>query len=113
MSEGEELQPIRVTTEWTSVTVVDGPDVVCTFRGYTPVLPVRRDKEGDSRLLYISAKSLMEALEPLRRANGGFQGLQFSVRKESKDKYARYEVRSSKDRKREIDIQKFNLKGGN
>lgn len=73
-----------------------GPvDVVPTFKGYAPVLPVKVDLTGLEYVLYISSKSLTDALEPLRAANkGSFAGLKFSVRKSSDDQFAGYEVRA-------------------
>jgi hypothetical protein len=48
---------------------------------------------GAKHILYISSKSISEALEPLRQGNGGnFTGLKFKVRKASEDKMAPYEV---------------------
>ena len=76
--------------------IISEPDVVLTFKGYTPILQVRKIKTGSEYRFYISAKSLAESLEELRRNNGGvFKGIQFCVRKESMDRMAKYEVDTS------------------
>ena len=70
-------------------------DVVASFRGYAPVLPVKVDRTGLLHILYISATSLTAQLEPLRIANGGhFKSLRFSIRKESEDRMSGYELKT-------------------
>jgi hypothetical protein len=86
---------LKVGIGWINVTVTGPVDVALTFKGYAPVLPVKVNKTGLDYLLYISARSLAEQLEPLRKKNiGSFAGLTFSIRKESDDKYAAYELKS-------------------
>lgn len=84
---------LRVGTAWTRVRVLSEPYVVLTVRGYVPALRVEEIGTGLDHELFISAKSLAEGLEELRRYNGGrFEGLQFRLRKESTEKMAPYEV---------------------
>ena len=84
---------LKVGIGWIGVTVTGPVDVVTTYKGYVPVLPVKVNKTGLDYILYIGSKSLAELLEPLRKSNGGtFEALTFSVRKESDDKYAGYEL---------------------
>lgn len=90
-----DLPSLKVGTGWISLEVVGEPDVVLGFKGYSPVLPVKVTKTNLQYVLYISAKSLAEPLEELRRAHGDtFKGLRVQLRKESAGQYAKYEVRS-------------------
>src|SRR5436190_10002071 len=90
----EVLSAIRVGTGWIELTTLGEPRVVATARGYAPVLEVVVNKGGLRYKLYISAKSIAEALEPLRRKNSGrFAGLRFAIRKASTEQMAPYEIR--------------------
>ena len=93
----KELTPfLKVNTEWIELEIISEPVVVLTFKGYTPILQVREIKTGSEYRFYISAKSLAESLEELRRNNGGvFKGIQFCVRKEGTNQMAKYEVDTS------------------
>ena len=78
------LDPIllRVTSE---------PYVVATSRGYAPVINVIDCKSEKESVLFISARSIAEKLEPMRKANKNlFTGLEFWISKESTDKMAQY-----------------------
>ena len=86
---------LRVGTDWVTIIVIGPVDVIATLHGYAPVLPVRKENMGQEYILYISAKSLSEQLEPLRQINGGgVQGLKFSIRKESEDQMAKYQLQA-------------------
>ena len=86
---------LKVGTGWVELSVLDEPTVKVTYKGYAPVLPVRVHQTGLRYLLFISAKSLGEGIEPLRASNGGkFSGLSFKVRKAGPDTFAPYEVAS-------------------
>jgi hypothetical protein len=88
------LPTLKVNTGWIELTVNGEPNVAITFKGYAPVLPVSVNQTGLDYILYIAAKSLAEALEPLRITNNGlFSGLQFSIRKSSEDRFAPYEIK--------------------
>ncbi len=85
---------LRVGTGWIPITVTGPVDVIAGFRGYAPILMVKADITGLDFILYISAKSLTEQIEPLRKRNGDkFIGLKFSIRKESDERLARYELK--------------------
>jgi len=87
----ERLPNLKVGTDWIGVEVLSEGKVIMSIRGYAPVLEVQAN--GAKHVLYISSKSISEALEPLRQGNGGnFKGLKFKVRKASEDKMAPYEV---------------------
>ena len=85
------LAQLRVGEGWISLRVHGEPYVVPTLRRYEPVLQVENLYSHTRHFLYMSAKSFMEGVEPLRASNGGhFDGLEFRIRKESDDRYARY-----------------------
>ena len=89
----EDFPSLKVGTGWIDLEIVSEPDVVLGFRGYAPILRVRKSRTGVEYILYISAKSLAEPLEELRNNNGGiFKGLQLRVRKESMEKTSKYEI---------------------
>jgi hypothetical protein len=87
----ERLPNLKVGTEWIPVEVLSEGKVIMSIRGYAPVLEVQ--VPAGKHIMYISSKSMSEALEPMRTGNGGnFKGLKFKVRKASEDKMAPYEV---------------------
>ena len=89
----ESVPFLRVGTGWIELEIVSESDVVLTFKGYTPILRVRNCRTGLEYLLYISARSLAEPLETLRKNNAGiFRGIRFLIRKESMEKMAKYEI---------------------
>lgn len=89
----DELPPLKVSTGWIDLQVTGEPAIKRTFKGYAPVLPVRAEITGLDYILYISAKSMAEGLEPLREANGGaFKGIAFQIRKSSSQQFAPYEI---------------------
>lgn len=89
------LPVAKFGTIWTDLEIVSEPNVILTFRGYAPIVLVRIEKSGITKVLYLSAKSLATPLEELREKNGGkFQGLKLRIRKESDEKLAKYVVES-------------------
>jgi hypothetical protein len=92
----KEVPPLKVGTGWIGLAVTGEATVIQTFRGYAPVLPVKVIATGLDYILYISAKSLAEKLEPLREGNGGqFGGLTFSIRKAADEQFSPYEIKPS------------------
>ena len=82
-------------TIWTNLEIISEPNVILTFRGYAPVVLVRIEKSGITKVMYLSAKSLASKLEELRANNDGkFQGLRLKIRKEDDEKLAKYLVES-------------------
>ena len=100
----KELPPsLKVGTGWIELEIISEPDVVLTAFGYAPFLRVREITTDNEYRFYISAKSLADSLEKLRKDNGGiFEGIQFRVRKESMDQKARYEVDTDVDFQRRV-----------
>ena len=90
----KELPPsLKVGTGWIELKIISEPDVVLTFKGYAPILQVKKISNGLEYIFYISASSLGRSLEELRENNGGiFQGIEFRVRKKDAAKTAPYEI---------------------
>ena len=89
----EAVPSLKVGTGWIEIEIISEPDVVLSFRGYAPILRVRKSRTGVEYLLYISAKSLAEPLEEFRKNNSGaFKGIQLRIRKESMERTSKYEI---------------------
>ena len=85
------LQQLRVGEGWIHLRVHGEPYVIATHRRYEPVLQVENLRSRTMHFIYMSAKTFMEGIEPLRIANKGtFDGLQFRIRKESSDRFSPY-----------------------
>jgi len=85
--------PLKPGTAWIEVEAVAEADVLLTFKGYAPILPVKVIKSGLVKHLFISAKSLSTALEEMRKKNKNqFVGLRFRLKKESEEKMSPYIV---------------------
>ena len=64
----KEMPPtLKVSTGWIELETISEPDVILTFKGYAPILRVRKLRTNVEFILYISAKSLAEPLEELRK----------------------------------------------
>ena len=63
----ETVSSLKVGTGWIEIEIVSEPDVVLTFKGYIPVLRIQKSRTNVEYLLYISAKSLAEPLEELKK----------------------------------------------
>ena len=84
---------LKVSTGWIELEITSEPDVLLTFKGYAPILRVRKLNNDLEYILYISAKSLAEPLEKLRENNdGSFKGIQLRVRKKDSTSMAPYEI---------------------
>lgn len=93
MPDMDDFPVAKMNTEWVELEVVGGPEIALTVKGYTPVLIVTIGSADVKSKLYIAPKSLAEKLEPLRQKNGDkFVGLKFRLKKESLDKFAKYEL---------------------
>ena len=93
-SRSESTLRFQARTTWTVLEIVSEPYLVVTFRGYTPAVQVRESATGACYDLLIGGiKSLAEGLEALRPSNGGkFKGLRFTIKKESSDRFSRYQI---------------------
>ena len=86
---------LQVGIGWIGIEIRSEPNVIRTVRGYAPYVVVA---EIGTQLDYdwlISAKSICDALEPLRESNSNsFMGLRLNVRRSSTDRFAQYEIAS-------------------
>ena len=89
----EVLPVLKVGIEWIELEIISEPNVALTTFGYAPFLQVREIRTDVEYRFYISAKSLAEPLEELRKNNNAtFEGIQFRVCKDSIDRMAKYKV---------------------
>lgn len=89
----ETLPALKVSTGWIELEIISEPDVILTFRGYAPILQVRKINNDLEYIFYISAASLGKTLEGLRENNANsFKGIQFRVRKKDATPMAPYEI---------------------
>jgi hypothetical protein len=90
----KELAQFKPSTTWTHIEIISEPYVVMTSRGYAPVVEVTVGKRPYRQILYISAKSLSDALEEMRQDNSElFSGLRFEISKESEVRTSSYVFR--------------------
>ena len=89
----EGIPVIKVLTDWMDIEVIEGPEIILTRRGYIPSLIVQVGNADLKSRLFIGSWSIAEKLEPMKRANNeSFKGLKFKVRKESLEKFGKYQV---------------------
>ena len=89
----QDYEAIKITTEEVTLEIISEPYARFTHRGYAPVVNVKVD-DGETKALYISSSTLAKAINPMvENQDGKFLGLKFSVKKESDDKFAKYEVK--------------------
>ncbi len=87
------MDTLKVGTAWIDIEVISEVDVVMTFKGYAPVLPVRVVQSGLVKQLYISSRSISVPLDRFREANGNrFQGLKLRLRKDGEEATSKYIV---------------------
>ena len=85
------LKQLRIGEGWIQLRVHGEPYVIATRSRYEPLLQVENIRSQTMHYIFMSAKTFMEGLEPLRIANQGkFDALQFRIRKESNDRYSPY-----------------------
>ena len=91
----KDIPTLKIGTGWIDLSVIGEPDVVLTFKGYAPILPVKIEQNGLEYNMYISAKSISGVLENYRiNNNNKFTGLKLSIRKASEDRFALYEIKN-------------------
>ena len=88
------MERFRATTTWKVLRIESEPYLVMAYRGYGLVVATRElSTDQEYELLITGIKSLADPLEELRKANGNlFTGLQFGIRKESKDRSSQYQL---------------------
>jgi hypothetical protein len=88
----EEIGTLKVGTAPTEVTVVDGPFLRKSIRGYYPVLKVKVKKSGIVYFLAIGSRSLTDYLDPLYKRDKKFTGLELSLSKKTDAEMSPYVV---------------------
>ena len=88
------MERFRATTTWKVFRIESEPCLRMTYRGYGLVVATRElSTDQEYELVITGIKSLAKPLEELRKANGNlFTGLQFGIRKESKDQSSQYQL---------------------
>jgi len=87
----EELPILKVGVISSRLTIISEPYVKLGFRGYMPCVNVMIEKSGLEKVLVISAKSLAEPLEALKKSNNDkFTGLTFALRKADESQTSLY-----------------------
>jgi len=87
----------RVGTEWTCIQVLSDPFVIYKRLGYAPVILVEVLESELRCLLFVSAKSLADCLEPIRKRQGTLVGLNIRVRRKGEDRFSEYDVEELAD----------------
>jgi hypothetical protein len=91
-----DLPLLKVGTAPTAVTIESEAFVRMTVRGYVPCLRVKVLKNELMYALIIGSKSISEALESLRKENGGFLGLEIEICKKGEEQTSPYLVKKLK-----------------
>ncbi len=87
---------LRISDSRLLIECLSEPYVIFTGFGYQPAIDVRDVQSGEVGYLVISAVSLGSFLHEIAVGRGGsLCGATFSVRKESKEKMAKYLVEST------------------
>lgn len=88
--EGREY--LRIGIDPRLLLIKSEPEVLPTRRGYQPVMVVEEVHEGKEYLLFISAVSITDPLEEIRKDRGQLVGSQILVKKLSEDPRSQYVV---------------------
>ncbi len=88
--EGREY--LRIGTEPRLLLIKSEPEVIPTRRGYQPVIIVEEVHQGKEYIFFISAASVTDPLEEIRKVRGQLAGSQILVKKASEDPRSQYVV---------------------
>ncbi|MBA7486650.1 hypothetical protein ES707_22211 [subsurface metagenome] len=91
------LTHLRVGTDWNEFQVLTDPFVIYRKDKYLPVILVEELGTELKRLLFISAVSLAQCLEPIRVKRGTLVGVNLRVRKRGEERFSTYEVEELAD----------------
>ncbi len=80
----------EITTNTIEFEIMSEPFVHNEWFGYSPVMHVRT-RIGEDRYIQISARTIRDVLETLRRGNGGLTGIKFSIRKKGPERTSGFE----------------------
>lgn len=93
----DNLPYLRVGPEWAEIQVLTDPFVIYKRYKYLPVVLVEELRTEHKRLLFISAVSLGQSLEPIRAKRGTLIGVNVRVRKRGEERFSTYEVEELAD----------------
>lgn len=91
------LPHMRVGVEWAEIQILTDPFVIYKRYRYLPVVLVEELRTEVKRLLYISAVSLGQCLEPIRAKRGTLVGVNVRLRKTGEEQFSSYEVEELAD----------------
>lgn len=91
------LTYLRVGPEWAEIQILTDPFVIYKRDRYLPVVLVEELRTELKRLLFISAVSLGQCLEPIRAKRGTLVGVNIRVRKRGEERFSTYEVEELAD----------------
>lgn len=88
------MEQLKVTTEPLRLNIISEPYVIYSKFGYQPAVNVWSGKRKREYRLLISAKSLSDGLEAIRKSTelGLFTGLEFWLHKSSEERNSLYIV---------------------
>ncbi len=86
------LPQLRISTNWSEIQILTDPFVIKSALGYGPVILVEELSTERKYIMYVSAKSLSNCLEPLRERRGALVGLNIRVRKTGDERISPYEA---------------------
>ena len=77
----------------TDIEIISEPYIVATRLGYAPMVTIRQAGASEQQSLLIGARTLMTALEDMRRKNEGkLTGLKLKICKEGEERISKYVV---------------------
>ena len=82
------LARLKVGTEWTEIQLLTDPFVVYRNSKYLPAVLVEEISTENKCILFVSAISLSEFLEPLRETHGALVGLNIRIRKKGEARFS-------------------------
>ena len=91
------LSHLRIGPEWAEIQILTDPFVIYRRDRYLPVVLVEELGTELKRLIFISAVSLAQCLEPIRAKRGTLIGVNIRVRKKGEERFSTYEVEELAD----------------
>ena len=83
--------------DWNEIQILTDPFVIYRKDKYLPVILVEELGTELKRLLFTSAVSLAQCLEPIRAKRGTLIGVNIRVRKRGEERFSTYEVEELAD----------------
>ena len=93
----DSLPYLRVGPEWAEIQILTDPFVIYRRDRYLPVVLIEELRTELKRLLFISALSLGQSLEPIRVKRGTLIGVNIRLRKKGEERFSGYEIEELAD----------------